>query len=311
VKDTSGESGSSTRDVTIVLETETSGAGARLGFQDALAGIRLQTRLDRILEVLVVDGSASDGLRDRLLEAGFPVPLRWLGRPGVRYYDLKNAGVAESKGRFVILTDSDTALAPDYVERAIAAFEAAEPDVAAITGRTRYLAGPFSLELAVAQLPNQEDRPGDTTHFLAHNVVFRGDVVRATPFRGGHIRLCPDTDLAGRLIARGHRVRYDPSLSVRHNYAHSWKELWAHCEVIGYHDARFQAFLGARVRGAARDALGRFRVLVRRLGHLRRSVGIPLTRVPASVAFFAAYSVAVSRGYAAFLRGEPEPFADF
>jgi hypothetical protein len=299
------------RDVTIVLETETSGDGARLGFQDALAGIRLQTRLDRIAEVLVVDGSAAGGRRDGLLQSEFPVPLRWLDRPGVRYYDLKNAGIAESKGRWVILTDSDTALAPDYVDRAVTALETAQPDVAAITGRTRYLAGPFSLELAVAQLPNQEDRPGDTTHFLAHNVVFRGDVIRATEFRGGHIRLCPDTDLAGRLIATGHRIRYDPSLSVRHNYAHSWKELWAHCEVIGYHDARFQAFLGSRVRGAARDAVGRFRVLVRRLGQLRRSVGIPLARVPASVAFFAAYSVAVSRGYAAFLRGEREPFADF
>jgi glycosyltransferase involved in cell wall biosynthesis len=305
----SSEAAISQPDVSIVLETENAGPGHRLGFVDVLRGIAAQTRLDRVLEVLVVTGSASDSFRSEA--AHVPIPLRWLERPGLRYYDLKNAGIAESRGRYVVLADSDAVFAPDFVERGLAAFERCEQSVAAITGRTRYQPGPFALELALAQLPNQEDRPGDTTHFLAHNVMFRGDLLRATGFRGGHIRLCPDTDLASRLIELGHRIRYDPELRVTHNYARSWRELARHCAVIGYHDARFRAWVGARVPGAAYDALGRFRVLAGRLARLRRSLGISAARVPLSLTFLAAYSMGVARGYAAFLRNEPEPFAEF
>lgn len=302
-------------DVSIVLETETPGTGRRLGFEDSVRGIREQTRLDRVLEVLIVCAvPPSEAWLEAVLEAQnapLPVPVRWLERPGLRYYDLKNAGITESRGRHVILSDGDTVLAPDFVERALEALEPADPRVAGVTGRTRYLAGPFSRELAIAQLPNQEDWPGETTHFLAHNVIFRGDVLRAEKFRGGHIRLFPDTDLADRLISRGFQIRYDPALRVTHNYLRGWAELAAHCEVIGYHDARFRTFTGAGVPGAARDALGRFRVLSGRLRRLRRSVGISAARAPASMAFMAAYSLAVARGYSAFLRREPEPFAEF
>lgn len=301
--------------VSIVLETETPGEGRRIGFEDSIRGIRRQTRLDRVVELLIVSAAPPpQAWRTAVAQASAASPtvsMRWLERPGLRYYDLKNAGISESRGRYVILSDGDTVLAPDFVERALAAVERSEPSVAAVTGRTRYLEGPFSRELALAQLPNQEDRAGETTHFLAHNVIFRGDVLRDEKFRGGHLRLFPDQDLAGRLLSRGLRIRYDPALGVTHNYLRGWGELAAHCEVIGYHDARFRVFSGARVPGAARDALGRFRVLAGRLRRLRRSVGISAARAPASLAFLAAYSFAVARGYSAFLRREPEPFAEF
>jgi GT2 family glycosyltransferase len=297
------------RDVSIVLETENAAPGHRLGLVDSLRAIAAQTRLDRVREVLVATSSPPDAFADAA--RGLALRLRWLERPGVRYYDLKNVGIAESRGNYIILTDGDTALAADYVERAAAALDAADPSVAAVTGRSRYLDGPFALELAIAQLPNQEDSPGETTHFLAHNVIFRGEVLRTTGFRGGHIRLSPDTDLANRLIASGLKIRYDPSLAVTHNYLRHWRELARHCEVIGYHDARFRAFLGEPVPGAAWDALGRFRVLLRRLARLRRSMGISSGRIPASVAFLAAYSAGVARGYARFRRGGTEPFAEF
>jgi glycosyltransferase involved in cell wall biosynthesis len=303
-------SGAGPADVTVVLETENHHSGLRLGFPESLAGIAEQTRRDRILEVLVVAAKPPDEEQAAAIAAA-GLPLVWIERPGVRYYDLKNVGIERSRGRWVVLLDSDTRMAPDYLACALEAFEAADPSVAALTGRTRYLPGPFSRELAIAQLPNQAIEPGETTHFLAHNVMFRGETVRANLFRAGHIRLFPDADLAERLLAQGLRILYRPDLAVLHNYARHWSEIGPHCVVIGYHAARHGSLDGKKIVSAPRDAAGRFRVLLRRFGRLRSEFPIPPARVPISLAFFAFYAAAVGVGYAAYRRGRPEPFALF
>ena len=66
-----------------------------------------------------------------------------------------------------------------------------------------------------------------------------------------------------------------------------------------------------REKGAIRNAVGRYRVLLRRLFHLRKAMGIPIRRLPVSMLFFAGYCAAVGRGFAAGRSGAPEPFADF
>lgn len=296
------------RDTSIVIDTETNEDGHSVRLSHILSAIARQTRRERILEVLIV-ADRPPGDAERSAMNG--LPARWLERPGLRYYDLKNEGIRESTGGFLVLFDSDAVPEADYLERAFAAFEGSPESVALVTGRTSYMPGAFSRELAIAQLPNQSAEAGDTTHFLAHNVIFRGDVVRGHVFRGGHIRLFPDSDLATRLLAAGYRLRYDPTLRVTHNYADDWRALWDHFRVIGYHDARYYAFLGGRVPGAFRNAVGRYRVLLRRLFGLRKAMGISTARLPLSMAFFALYSAAVGRGYAAGLAHEEEPFAPF
>jgi hypothetical protein len=295
-------------DVSIVIDTETEEPGHRLGFLQCLHGWRGQTRSDRVLEYLIVSAQEPEPRQREALEG---LPARWLYRPGLRYYDLKNEGIRESRGAYVVLSDSDTRPDEDWLEKALRVFEKEDSSLALVTGRTRYLPGPFSRELALAQLPNQADSGSDTTHFLAHNVLFRGEIIQKTLFQGGHIRLGSDTHLATRLIEAGHRLRYEPGLSVTHNYAHSWPEIYRHCVVIGYHDARFRRHVGRPRRGAVRDAVGRTRVLARRLRQLRRPIGIPLLRVPLSLLFFLLYSAAVGRGYALGAAGAPEPFAHF
>jgi hypothetical protein len=301
-----GTPGDADTSVIVDMETQEDGHGIRL--EDTLLAFREQTRADRLLEVLVV---APRPATDAEGEAMAGLPARWLVRPGLRYYDLKNAGIAESRGRFVVLADSDTVTDRDFLEVSLRHLDRAGGELAAVTGRTRFVKGPFSREVAIAQLPNQSTDAGDTKHFLAHNVAFRGDVLREDSFRGGHIRLFADTDLATRLIAKGFRIEYEPRMGVTHNYAREWREISAHCAVIGYHDARFRSFLGERRRGAFLDAAGRFRTLVGRFFRLRKAMGISRWRAPLSILFFAWYSRSAARGYAASLRGEPEPFAEF
>ena len=295
-------------DVSVVFETENDEPNHRIRLTDVMEAWLRQTAVARVAEWIVVSARpATPGEKTLLARA----PARWIERSGTRYFGLKNDGIRQARGRFIALADADAVPADDWLETALAVLERSDPSVAILTGRTRYLPGPFSLELAIAQLPNQADRPHDTTHFLAHNALLRTEIVRSLLFSGDAIRLGSDTHLAGRLIEKGYRLRYDPSLRATHNYGRHWNELYRHAIVIGYALARFQEYTGDPHPNRLLDFAGRLRVLLARWREFRRPMGIPLRRLPLSVFFFAAYSLAVARGYETAVRCGPEPFARF
>jgi Glycosyl transferase family 2 len=295
-------------DVSVVFETENEASDHEIRLATVMDAWKRQSAAARIAEWIVV--STRQPLQEETRTMA-QVPARWLTIPGIRYYEQKNRGIAEARGHYVVLSDSDARPEPDWLANALAIWDSAPDRLALITGRTRYAPGPFHRELAIAQLTHQEDEPHDTDHFLAHNVILRADIAKRHPFEGSHIRLGCDTHLAGQLVAAGYRLRFEPTLQVTHNYGHSLGELWRHCVVIGYNDARFQKEMGTLTGGALRNAIGRYRVLARRFFAQRRGAGIPARRVPLSLAFYAGYCLAVAIGYARAARGDPEFFAEF
>jgi GT2 family glycosyltransferase len=295
-------------DVSVVFETENEGPKRRIRLADVMAAWRRQTRAERVLEWIVVSQRFPTTEEERLMEG---VTARWLHRPDLRYFDQKRHGVLESRGRYVALADSDARPADDWLERGLEILDPGDPKISIVTGRTRYLPGPFFREVTIAQLPNQQDSPRDTTHFLAHNALLRAEAARKIGFEGGHIRLGASTDLAERLLAAGYRVRYDPRLSAVHNYAVRFRQLWKHFVVIGYSDALFRSFREQKHPNLLWEGIGRMRVLARRLQELHRPVGIPLVRVPLSLLFFLYFSAAHALGSARARRGASEPFAEF
>jgi hypothetical protein len=294
-------------DVSVVFETENDAQERGIRLADVLSAWKRQTKRDRVREWIVVAHRPPAPDEERLLEGE---AARWIARPDLRYYDQKNLGISESRGDFIALADSDAVPDEDWLERALASFEAGGRETALVTGRTTYRPGPFSRELALAQLPHQEATAAETTHFLAHNVLMRREAVAPLLFAGGHIRLGADTHLAERLRAQGWRLRYEPAAKTTHNYG-SLGGLYLHCVVIGYSFAKFESHVSERPRPVLADLAGRFRILAGRLFRLRRQVGIPWVRVPLSLAFFAAYAGMVAIGYRRFRRGLPEPFAAF
>lgn len=295
-------------DVSVVFETENEAPNHRIRLTDAMESWLHQTARCRVAEWIVVSPRQASSEEAALLQEA---PARWIERPGTRYYGLKNEGIHQARGRFIALADSDALPADDWLERALDVLERSDPSVALATGRTRYLPGPFSRELAIAQLPNQADLPHDTTHFLAHNVLLRTDIVRPLLFRGDRVRLGSDTHLAGRLTEMGYRLRYDPSLRATHNYSRHWTELYRHCVAIGYANGRFQELIGEPHPNRLWDFAGRVRVLIARWREIRGPMGIPFRRLPLSLFFFTAYSAAVACGYEMAVRGKPEPNARF
>jgi hypothetical protein len=296
-------------DVSVVFETENEVADHRIRLRDVMRAWLRQSACSRVAEWIVVSQrEPTPEEKDLMLQAP---AARWLQSRESRYYGQKNQGILESKTPFVALADSDAMPADDWLEQALHVFENGEPSIALVTGRTRYQAGPFSREMAIAQLPNQADQPHDTTHFLAHNVLIKAEIVRPRLFARGEIRQGSDTHLAQRLIEDGYRVRYDPSLRVTHNYSTRLSEVYQHCLVIGYSYGRFQESIGEPHPNRIWDFLGRVRTLLARWRASHRQLELTLSRFPVSFFFFVAFSIAIGHGYEMAVRHKPEPFAKF
>jgi GT2 family glycosyltransferase len=91
-----------------------------------LASVAAQTLAPA--EVVVVDDGSTDG--SRALVEGFP-GVRWLGLEGQRgFARTANAGLAAVAADLVALVNTDVVLAPDWLERAVAALQPGAASVA-------------------------------------------------------------------------------------------------------------------------------------------------------------------------------------
>ena len=290
--------------MSLVFETENDQKHRRIRLEHNVTAWRRQTAFSRILEWIVVSNRPIRREEEQMLEG---LPYRWLLAGTGTYYSEKNAGIAVSSGRYICLADSDDAPASAWLECAIRSLESAPADVAAITGRTRYQPGPFSTEMTIAHFPFQAPWISEVLTVGAGNTIFRADVLQRLRFRGEHIRHGPDVDLANRMHAEGLRTLYDPLLTMTHNYTLRLRDLWGHVCMKGHAFALYADFLKRPRRGALRDGLGRYRVLVERAFRLREFLDIPAWRLPLSCAFFAFYVVAAGYGWHQAQRGRPTP----
>jgi glycosyltransferase involved in cell wall biosynthesis len=92
-----------------------------------LENLRAQTV--RPLEIVVVDQTALDR-RDSGLARDFPdLPLRLMGREQPGQCSSRNAGIASSRGDFILFLDDDDEVSPDFIERHLHALHAFRSDV--------------------------------------------------------------------------------------------------------------------------------------------------------------------------------------
>jgi GT2 family glycosyltransferase len=201
-------------DLTVVMPT--------VGF-----GSDFERSARRVLECL-----DSAGARVEFIVAldGPPVsPPAWLDRPGVRIVATgsrsgpavaRNAAAESARGGVILFVDADVEVAPDALERVVAAFTA-EPDLVAVFGT--YDDEPSAPGL-VSQFRNllhhhtHVSHPGRATTFWAGCGAMRtANFLDVGGFDPGFS--CPsveDIDLGMRVTAAGGRIALDPTLRCKH-----------------------------------------------------------------------------------------------
>jgi glycosyltransferase involved in cell wall biosynthesis len=116
-----------------------------------LEGIAAQTRLPD--EIIVVDGGSTDGTVDQLRAYSARLPIQVIVEPGANISRGRNLAIAQASGEVIAVTDAGVRLAPDWLERLVARFDASPaPDL--VSGF--FLPDPqglFEQALAVTTLP--------------------------------------------------------------------------------------------------------------------------------------------------------------
>lgn len=184
----------------------------------ALAAIVAQARA-RAAEVLVVDDGSSDGslaIAERYRQRG---ELELLHGPGRGAAAALNAGVLRARHEIVCQVDQDVVLDPGWLERLLAALEAA-PDAAAAQARYRVdasqgllaRAAGLDLELRTQGLPRSVD------HVCTGNTAYRARALRAVGLFDASFGYGYDNCLSYRLGAAGYRLLRCPEATSVHHW---------------------------------------------------------------------------------------------
>lgn len=199
--------------------------------QDALLGIAALRHAP--LEVVVVNGPSTDGT-DALLDA-------WQDR--IKRRDCaernlsvsRNIGIAAAAGDIVAFLDDDAVPHPDWLAHIVPHYR--DPDVAAVGGFTvdntgmcfqarKTLCDRFGRAHHVSDFFDERplSRPGTPLYpsLLGTNSSFRRSALTAIGgFDHAFAYLLDETDVCLRLVDAGHRVVYEPTALVFHQYAPS------------------------------------------------------------------------------------------
>jgi len=186
----------------------------------AIASVLDQTYTD--LELLVLDGDSTDGTAGVVRGiAASEARVRLVRNPGRTIPSALNIGLREARGRYIARVDGHASVNDSYLERGAATLDA-DPAVAAVGGRRVGVAStPTGVAVATAlssrfgvgdSINHYATQAQDTDH--ASFGVFRVDVLRGIGGWDEKLLVNEDVDLDHRILAAGHRIRFDPRMSI-------------------------------------------------------------------------------------------------
>lgn len=248
-----------------------------------------------------------DGVRQFVAAcvAGIPAraEMRFIAGSGRGYYEQKNLGVAEARGRYVVFLDSDVIPEPGWLQGLLGSF--ADPAVDVVCGNCYLDTGDVvSKSLALAWFfPLRDGREvlARQDSFFANNVAFRREVAVRYPFvplegtSRGACRL-----LARRLTADGRGLFVNTAARVSHPAPNGLRHLLFRGLAQGRDNLIFDRTIGG---GAARASVSRaVRMQARawkRIVRHRREVALGVLGVPAALAIASMYYACYAVGDAA------------
>ncbi len=180
-------------------------------------------------EIVVVDNASQDGTRRRVAEwaANAPVPVQALEeqRPGKSY--ALNLALDEARGQFLLFTDDDALVDPDWLANILAAFASSGADCVGgkvlplwLDVRPPWLGDRLLNVLAMLDLGSEPRELTGDAMLYGVNYAFRS--VTFSSIGPYDTKLCgrgcgnEDFDMINRLRAAGGRVWYDPRVLVHH-----------------------------------------------------------------------------------------------
>ncbi|MEM9589673.1 MAG: glycosyltransferase [Planctomycetota bacterium] len=182
-------------------------------------------------EIIFVD----DGSTDATAEIAARYPVRVIRGTGQGPGSARNLGWQAAESELIWFIDSDCVAEPDALKKLLP--HMTDPEVAGVGGSYSNLY-PDSL---IATLIHEEilarhRRMPQSVNFLAtFNVIYRRYVLQYVDGFDESLKLAQDAELAYRIIAAGHRLRFEFESRVGHHHPRSfWRYLRTQCRQGSY-----------------------------------------------------------------------------
>ena len=197
----------------------------------SLVGVRVPPAVT--CEILVVANGCTDGTAEVVADAATRLPIRLVQEPRLGLSHARNAAVGAVTGDYVIWTDDDVLVDPQWIEAYCDAF-ATHPDAAFFGGPTRAwfaTAPPRWLDRALGSVGNALSLldygpvaiPLDREHLpYGANFAVRTDVQRGIAYnaelgrRGSELRSGEETAVILEIIAQGGTGWWVPGAGLQH-----------------------------------------------------------------------------------------------
>jgi glycosyltransferase involved in cell wall biosynthesis len=175
-----------------------------------LRRLAAQTLAPDRFEVVVISDGSSDGTAAaaRAAADGLPFPLTVIEAPHGGPGSARNHGIARARAPVIAFVDDDVEVDPSWLAAGLAPF--ADPDLGGVEGRTEAVLGDDSLYTGNVSNP-------DGGIYPTCNIFYRKSALEeAGGFDLAFQRAREDSDLAFRILARGHRIAFEPRALARH-----------------------------------------------------------------------------------------------
>lgn len=167
-------------------------------------------------EIIVVDSASTDGTRE-LIENRYP-QVRYLRLPYNLGVSGRNFGMANVRGELILLLDDDVVLPNPHMLQTASQYFATDPALGVLFGaRFNYFSGEVEDGLSTQSLDGSWPKPCYTYNFRGGAEFIRRHILDDIGyFEPLFLREKEERDFSLRVLARGGRILYAPSVSVRH-----------------------------------------------------------------------------------------------
>jgi hypothetical protein len=178
----------------------------------------------RDFEIIVVDNASTDGSVE-LLQRDYPSIRLIENQNNVGFAVANNQALAHCRGRLVALLNNDTAAAPDWLGRLVAALEA-HPDAAGACGTTVALNEPDRVIFTLPKIDPHSARAiwvkqasplTDVDYLSGSGMLVRRAVIDQLGFFDPvYVAYYEETDWCARALRAGYRLLYVPEAVIAH-----------------------------------------------------------------------------------------------